>query len=296
MKRNKIAITKKKQEHVAKNKTNVLRGHPLNYPASIEEKYRKKLDALILQMTTQTQREITRLFKGDAAKQFFGQDESIASQSRIVTKDLKSRFEQLFNRKSKGFAESMVNQADKQSTSNLHSSLKELSGGLSLKTSMISKPMKDIIKASVAENVSLIRSIPQQYFHQIEGAVMRSITTGNGLEDLVPFMEKQKGITKRRASLIARDQTRKAYNGLNAGRMEAIGLKKYEWLHSAGDIEPRPLHLPLSGNIFSFDDPPVIQYAKGSLPEVRGKPGDLINCSCKMVPIIEFDESDDQEE
>jgi len=289
MKRNKLRLTKKHQEHVDQNKPQVLRGTPLNHPSVVEIKYRAKMDALIQQMTRTTQRRIEALFKSPTGKDYFeAMDATIASQAKILMGELTRNFEQLFNRKARPLAESMVNGADKASKTALHASLKELSGGMSLKTSMITAPMKQVLSASIQENVSLIKSIPRQYFTQIEGAVMRSITTGNGMQDLIPFFEKQKGITERRARLIASDQTRKAFNNFNTGRLKASGVKSYEWLHSAGDREPRPLHVQMSGNIYSYDDPPVIQYATGSLPEVRGKPGDLINCTCKAIPVITF--------
>ena len=47
----------------------------------------------------------------------------------------------------------------------------------------------------MTENVGLIKSIPAQYLNGVQGAVMRSITTGNGMQDLVPYLQKHKGIT-----------------------------------------------------------------------------------------------------
>jgi uncharacterized protein with gpF-like domain len=72
--------------------------------------------------------------------------------------------------------------------------------------------------------------------------------------------------------------------------MDKLGIDKYEWLHSAGGQKPRQLHQHMSGKTYSLSNPPIIQQAKGSQPEVRGKPGDLINCRCRMVPIIQFEE------
>ena len=122
------------------------------------------------------------------------------------------------------------------------------------------------------------------------GAVMRSITTGKGVADLVPFFDRYEGITIRRARIIANDQTKKAYSNMNAIRMQKLGVDKYEWVHSSGGQEPRELHLHLNGSICSLKDPPIIQYAKGNQPEIRGKPGDLINCRCTMRPIIDFNQ------
>lgn len=287
-------LTKKNQEWVAKRKPDMLRGTVLNYNAALYDQYSKALVALVLQMTNQCEREIIRYFKSDAAKEFFAQDESVASQSKILTNKLTEKFQQLFARKAQGLAEAMVSQADKASSASLHNSLKQLSGGLSLKTTVITGPMKEVMTASVAENVGLIKSISQKYMTDMQGAVMRSISTGNGLQDLVPFFEKHKGITIRRARFIASDQTKKAYSNLNEHRMQKLGLDKYEWIHSGGGAEPRELHLRLNGKICSLSDPPIIQYAKGNQPEVRGKPGDLPGCRCKMKPVIDFGQGNEE--
>lgn len=278
-------LTKKKAQWAGKFKPNIIRGEKLNYNAAVEERYRRALTSLTKQMTAQTTREIVRLFQSDAAKAFFAQDESVASKARVVTNALISKFSQLFARKAKSLAAAMVNNADKASTTALHGSLKKLSGGLSLKTSFLTGPMNEVVTASIAENVALIKSIPQKYLQDVQGAVMRSITNGNGLADLQPFLEKLEGSSIKRAKLIAEDQTKKVYANLNSARAQKIGVKQFEWVHSGGGAHPRELHESYDGQIFSFDDLPVIDDRTGE----KGIPGQLINCRCTMVPVINFD-------
>lgn len=281
-----------------KKKPAAIYGGRLNYNAAVAARYSARIDTLVSQMVSQTRRELMKLFKGNPAKSAIGQsygqpgittDADISSQARIVTNDLKNRFQQLFNRKSKGLAEQMIGQANKASANATQTSLKEMSAGLTINKTAIDKSMKTIIKASVAENVQLIRSIPEQYFTRVQGAVMRSITTGNGLQDLVPAVQKYDGITHRRAKLIAEDQTRKVYSNLNFERMAKVGVKKFEWVHSGGGAEPRPLHLELNGQVFSMDDLPVIDEKTGE----RGIPGQLINCKCVAKPVITFDDAEE---
>lgn len=263
-------------------------GPALQYNFSVQDRYTKALVSLVKQMTRQTQREIILNFHRPAAKEYFAQDESVASSSRILTNELRNKFTQLFSRKAKGLAEKMLADSDKASNGALHASLQKLSGGLSLGTRAMTSTMEEVMKASVAENVSLIKSIPAQYFTDIEGAVMRSITTGNGLADLVPFFKSHETITLKRARLIAGDQTRKAYANITATKLKDTGITKYKWIHSSAAQEPRPLHVQLNGTIQSLDDPPIIQYAKGRQPQIRGKPGDLIHCTCIMAPVVDF--------
>lgn len=265
------------------------KGSKLMPNAALSAKYAGQLTALTAQMVAQTEREIRRMFDTDAAAAHFGQDASIGSQSRILMNQLGARFNDLFAKKAKPLAEGMVAGADKASTTALHSSLQRLSGGMSLKTSLTTGPLKNITTAAVAENVSLIKSIASQYMQQVEGAVMRSITTGNGLQDLIPALEQYSGQTHRRAKNIALDQTRKAYNSINRGRMEGLGVKKFMWHHSGGGAHPRQDHVDMDGEVYSFDKLPVIDARTGE----RGIPGQAPNCRCTMSPVFDFGDDDE---
>lgn len=279
-------LTIRKAKWVAQRKPDVLRGTPINPNASVAARYQASLDRMIAAMVDETERRIRRLFDTEHAEEYFAADASVSSQARILTNALFAKFTQHFTERAKTTAASFANQADKASASAVHASIKDLSGGLSLPTSMLTGQMKDILNATITENVGLIKSIPQEYLQAVQGAVMRSITTGNGLADLVPFLQKHKDITYRRAHLIALDQNRKAMSNLSAGRMKGLGLKKFEWRHTGGSAEPRKLHQSYDGKIFSFEDLPVIDERTGE----RGLPSQAINCRCRLVSVISFDD------
>ena len=197
-------------------------------------------------------------------------DASITSNAKKVLKKLSDRFNQLFALKSRPLADKMIDGVTEQSESTLHTSLKQLSGGLSLKTGVVPAGMEDVAQASIAENVSLIKSIPEQYFKDVTGSVMRSITVGKGLKTLVPDLMKYQAETgkrtKRRVELLALDQTRKAYNTINKQRLQKIGVKQFEWVHSNAGQKPRDSHRKISGHIFSFENLEAEQAALG-VPE-----------------------------
>ena len=280
-------LTKRKQAWVEKRKPDVVRGNPLNPSAAAELRYYQRLENLITRMADDTERQIRRMFDADHAQEFFATDESTASQARIITNALTKKYNSLFAANAKPIAEQVAGMADKSSSTQLHASLEQLSGGLSLSTRSLTGDLSDVLNATITENVSLIKSISSQYQMEVQGAVMRSITTGNGLQDLVPALQKRKEITLSRARMIAKDQTRKAFNNLSRGRMEKVGLKKFEWRHTGGSNDPRPLHKDvLNGKIFSFDDLPIIDYNT----KERGIPGQAINCRCRMIPVIDFED------
>lgn len=287
-------LSVRKQRWVDTFKPKVIRGKPLNPSITSEQRYYDELRAVILRMTSQTDKELEAFFKTDHAEDYFAdaEDISVASQARILMNKITEKVQAIFGELAKSLAEGMVTTANADSARSLKSSLKQLSGGLTLKTDLLTKDLGDVLTASVAENVGLIKSISSKYLTNVQGAVMRSITTGNGLADLVPFLRSQEGVTLRRARLIARDQTRKAYSSINKVRMEKIGIKEFEWLHSGGGQTPRTLHMSshteggLNGGIYSFAALPVIDRKTGE----RGIPGQLINCRCRMVPVVKFDE------
>lgn len=285
-------LSKKREEYVRRRKPQKLGGKTLRYNAAVQDRYMKGLIALVKQMTQQTEREIVKLFKSETAEQFFATDANITAQAKMTTNRLTKKFEQLFKMKSQGLAETMVKQTEKASSANLHSSLKELSGGLSLGTRVFTGEMNTVMTAAIAENVGLIKSIAQEYLKNVQGAVMRSITIGNGLQDLVPFFEKQEGITIRRARNIALDQTRKTYNTISAEKMKKIGVTEYEWIHSGGGQHPREDHIAMNGKIFSLTDPDKMAIIDKD--GTRGKPSDAINCRCVMRPIISFDTGEEE--
>lgn len=243
-------------------------------------------------MHHETTREILTLFHHPDVEAHFtttglhaAMDISPASQARILTNKLKERFEQLFNQEGKPAADDMAEQANSASGAATQSSLRDIAQGLTLNTStLFTGAMKEFATGAVARNVALIKSIPVEYFQRIQDAVLSSITDGKGLADLVPALQDIGGITERRAKNIAIDQTHKMYQGLNTGRMKAVGVKSFEWVHSGGGQHPRPMHIAMSGKIYSFNNLPIIEE-----DGERGIPGQAINCRCTMIPVVKFD-------
>lgn len=282
----------------ARDKTTLL-GIRLEYNVSNQQRYTRALLDLVRIMSKKMEIAIKELFDSNAAithsenqNQLTSFDDSITSAAKKLMNRVSEQFTQLFSSKALGLSEKMVDQTNKTSSSNLQMSLKQLSGGLTLDTRKMSSGLKEIIKATTAENVALIKSIPQKYLIDVNTAVMRSITTNTGYAQLLKQIRSYNAISERRVKNLALDQTRKAYNNINKQKMLSSGIKKYKWLHSAGGQKPRKDHIAMSGNIYSFDDPPIIVHATKTQPEQRGIPGQAINCRCVMLPVIEFEDGE----
>lgn len=292
-----LKLAPKKQKWV-KGRTTTLRGSRLNYNASLQLRYQRALRAITRDMIREVREKVVGLFRTGKADTYFEQQEqaaamdagpSLTDKANKLMNSLSKQFSSLFASKADKLAESMLKSTKQYSDTSLQASLRKLSGNATLGVSAVPPGMEDVSQAIINENVGLIKSIPQEYLNDVSGAVMRSITTGNGLYDLEPELKKYSGQTDRRVSLLALDQTRKAYNTINKQRMQGAGVKQFEWLHTGGSQEPRKSHQEISGNIYSFDDLPL----KGQEGFTNGQiPGQAINCRCTMIPVIDFDDGE----
>jgi SPP1 gp7 family putative phage head morphogenesis protein len=274
-----------------KNRKNVLTGGELSYPAGVASRYRRQLAALVRQMTKEVTTGFLSLFHSPKAQKSLALDWSLASQARILGGKLAKKYELLFNDLAWILAQQLVDEASDVSAAAVAASIKKISSDLTIKTDFVTAGMEEIAKASVAENVALIRSIPEQYLLRVQGEVMRSITNaGGGIGELTKALEKYEGMTKTRAANIAEDQTRKVYTSINAKRLQRVGLDKFKWKYNFVGQKSRELHVEMDGNIYSFSDPPTIQEN----PLVKGLPGELPFCHCSVTPVVVFDDEEEK--
>lgn len=288
-----VKVVGKRAAWATQFKVETLRGKPLIVAGQIGTRYFETLEPLIMRMRREVEREVMALddvAAGDG--QAFAFDASTASQARILMNSMRAKFTALFGKLATDAATQMAQRVTKDSSTKLGISLKEMSGQLTLKTDVWNDKLSDTLKATVAENVSLIKQkLVTDYFDKVEGSVYRSIAGGNGLADLQPQLAEYGVKTRNWAKNVALDQTRKAYNNVNMQRMKALGVTKFEWVHSGGSNHPREYHRDtLAGNIYSFDNLP---HLDGPNQGERGIPGQAPYCRCTMRPVFEFD--DDEE-
>lgn len=143
--------------------------------------------------------------------------------------------------------------------------------------------MKQAVDGIVAENVNLIKSIPEKYFTQVQTITLQSITRGRDLQYMTEELQKQFGITRRRAENIAIDQNNKATAELSRVRQQSLGITKGIWIHPGGGSHPRPKHAKAHGQEFDLDKGlPVGDNGEYVLP------GQEIHCGCGWKPVLPF--------
>lgn len=273
---------------------------PLIPSKAIANVYSRELSKLITDMV-RDYRSLLTIYK-DKRGQIVGDDAwlttDVEQRFSRLGKKWQKRFEEYAKNKSPAFIRKILKQTDLQ----LKSTLKDYFAQekFTLFGDVIPEPLRQVMKAHVAENVALITSIPLQYAERVKGAVYRAITGAGTLKDLTKELRKYGQMSLRRAKLIAGDQTRKAFTTLAVKRMEQVGISKYKWVHTGAGKTHREYHKRrwdgksglkdgqpngLNGFIFDLQHLPVIDKKTGE----RGLPNQLPYCHCLMAPVITFE-------
>lgn len=141
----------------------------------------------------------------------------------------------------------------------------------------------------IAQNVALVRTVPRDYFADVEAQVLEALRTGQRHEQLAETLEERLGVAEDRAALIARDQVLSFQADLNRLRQESLGITRYRW-RTGNDERVREKHAERDfdtgdppGQIFDWDDGPGDPTDPGD----GQNPGDGINCRCWGEGVLE---------
>ena len=277
-----LLLTKRKQQWISKYKPEIVKGAVISPNYGIAARYAGALDTLVHRMVMETNQRLNALYNSPVAIEYFAQDDSIASQARIITNMLIAKFQKMFEEAAPQLAFNFVEQSIHSAGHDVQKSIEQLTGGISIPASALTGDLQEIYKATITENVALIKSIPAKYLDEVQQAVMRSITGQEGKERLVAFLQRKGGVTYARAKFIALDQTRKANINFSKTRLINAGITEGEWIHVPSNY-PRHTHELMAGKIFDLNvglyDSAVKQYVL---------PGQLPGCRCKFRSVLTF--------
>ena len=135
------------------------------------------------------------------------------------------------------------------------------------------------LRTATSMSTMLIRNMAEDTIKRIETAVYTNAIQGNSVKTLREDLQKQFGISKRRAQLIARDQMGKFNGNLTKIRQQQAGVTHY-FFTTSHDERVRPLHKSLDGVKYKWGEP---TGAEGGLP-----PGQSVMCRCWAKGIVDF--------
>lgn len=241
--------------------------------AGVEAWYRRQLELYIERMARSVSYWLIAAYRQTGmAADALGPDE-IADEIKRLGKKWDAIFDVLASRLAAGFTTRVRKHADDQLSSKLRVA------GFGKVRFQLTRPMREGLKATLMEQINLIKSIPSEYLTQVSSMVMVSASLGRDVGALAENLKQRYHVAHNRANTIARDQNNKATATMTRIRQTQLGIKEGRWHHSHAGKTPRPAHVRAHGKKFNLQ--------KGML--IDGEyilPGQKINCRCTWEPII----------
>lgn len=124
-------------------------------------------------------------------------------------------------------------------------------------------------------NLHLIRDIGEKAIGNLDRIVTDGVRSGALTRDIRRQIQDELQTTRKRATLIARDQVGKFNGRLTELRHRGVGVGEYTW-RTMGDGRVRPAHVARDGKRFKWSNPPG-----------DGHPGQPIQCRCYAEPVLD---------
>ncbi|SPL70853.1 phage head morphogenesis protein [Acinetobacter stercoris] len=242
----------------------------------IERRYYKAVMTMINELQAEINASLIKEYKRSARQEKLAMD-GVSDWVAHVIEYLSDQWEIKLNRLAPSIAQKLIESTATSYDTALKRHLRD--AGFTVQFQMTAFT-EDMLKASVAENVRLIKSIASGHLDKVQMLVWQSISSGYDLAGLTQSLKQEYGVTKRRAALIASDQANKAHAAFEKARRTELGIKKAIWLHSHAGKQPRPSHLAANGKEFDVSKG---MYLDGKWVQ----PGEEINCRCGSKAIIE---------
>lgn len=137
----------------------------------------------------------------------------------------------------------------------------------------------------IDQNVSLIKSIPQEALSEMHSIVSQGFKTGATLTSIEKEIRNTYHVKRSSAKLLARDQIAKLNGQLTKQQQTDAGVNEYIW-STSGDSRVRETHKKLDGKKFRWDDPPVV--TPPGKPVRRCHPGEDYQCRCVALPVFDI--------
>ncbi len=251
---------------------------PIRPNAGTRIAYQRRLEKLIGAMHADVDRRIKAQYAAKPPE--LAQDASPARELDALMNKLAREWQGRFDSAAPDLAEYFATEAAERTDVALRAALRKAGFAIPFK---MTAAQNDVLQATIAENVGLIKSIAEKYLTDVQGLVMRSVTTGRDLGPLAQALRHRYGVTVRRAALISLDQSNKATATMLRARQLEMGVEWAIWVHSAGGNHPRPSHVKAGRDKVHY------RVEDGWFDPDAGErilPGQLIRCRCVSRTVI----------
>ncbi|CAN0620488.1 Phage head morphogenesis, SPP1 gp7 family domain protein [Burkholderia multivorans] len=142
-------------------------------------------------------------------------------------------------------------------------------------------PTGETLRALMAEQVTLIKSIPLDAAERVHRLTIEGMVDSTRAAQISKAIQESGDVAKSRADLIARTEVSRTATTLTEARARGVGSPGYFW-RTSGDSDVREDHRELDGKFFTWDAPPIADKRSGA----RSHPGCIWNCRCWAEPVV----------
>lgn len=273
-------VQKRKERREARgNSEPIETGSPISYPIRVERDFEKRLlrfvrelDQIVKETVVARLESILRSARqsNERFDNYVDDLEAVFTQMRVVYG------ERINDPSITNAVETTANAVDVANASAFSSKIAAVTG-----VNVISNTpgIKDAVNLWTRKNVTLIKTLGDEHFKDIERIVIDGVEEGRTLRTITEEIRKRTGASKNRAKLIARDQVGKLTANITARRSSDLGIKRFRWVTSLDD-RVRASHRAIHGKVFSYEKGADVDGQSGVLP------GEPINCRCAIIPIL----------
>lgn len=199
-----------------------------------EQYYRLHLRAMVREMAKELYAVITPELKrlkpqytGDAYTRDSWVDDILAAIRGVASRWVSSAFEAQARRT----ATRTISMAEADNAAAFDKDIKR-AVGVDFNQIVQSRGLQNYLDASIADNVSLIKSVPSDYFQKVENIILDNMRKGFAPTEIAKQLQEHTGVSYRRAKLIARDQMAKINSDLTRQRQKDAGIEFYRSQHA----------------------------------------------------------------
>lgn len=125
-----------------------------------------------------------------------------------------------------------------------------------------------------------IKNWAEQNIVELRSKVEKNAFNGARAENLVKMIERDYGVSQRKAKFLASQETRLITGEFTKERYKGAGVTKYKW-STSNDSRVRGEHKELHGKVFMWDEAVIDERG------TRGNPKEAFGCRCTAIPIVE---------
>ena len=142
--------------------------------------------------------------------------------------------------------------------------------------------MREALAENYTNNMSLyINNWNKKSIVRLRKRIEDNAFAGYRAASLVAEIEHDFQISHSKAKFLARQETSLLMSQFRKERYKSAGINEYTWSTSR-DQRVRPYHKRLDGQIFSWDNPPIVDESGR-----RAHPGEDFGCRCIAIPVID---------